>query len=206
MSNQSVVSSWFTLFRIGNSLTGLIGVLFGSLLALGEIPKGEFAHISILHGVSVWAFMCSWNALNDILDVEIDKLNKPNRPIPSGNLSLSNAKIVTAIMMFISVICLVFAGYISTSIENGFEDLLKPFDMFYLTSMMDAQVTTLSADRAVRTGNVPVINGSAYHPFGVMAIEGPIDGSAAAYFDGDFPPLPTGNTNGPIGAKSSSEK
>ena len=75
--------------------------------------------------------------------------------------------------------------------ENGFEDLLKPFDMFYLTSMMDAQVTTLSADRAVRTGNVPVINGSAYHPFGVMAIEGPIDGSAAAYFDGDFPPLPT---------------
>ena len=82
--------------------------------------------------------------------------------------------------------------------ENGFEDLLKPFDMFYLTSMMDAQVTTLSADRAVRTGNVPVINGSAYHPFGVMAIEGPTDGSAAAYFDGDFPPLPTGNTNGPM--------
>ena len=38
--------------------------------------------------------------------------------------------------------------------ESGFEDLLKPFDMFYLTSMMDAQVTTLSADRAVRTGNV----------------------------------------------------
>ena len=82
--------------------------------------------------------------------------------------------------------------------ENGFENLLKPFDMFYLTSMMDAQVTTLSADRAVRTGNVPVINGSAYHPFGVMAIEGPIEGSAAAYFDGDFPPLPTGNTNGPM--------
>ena len=82
--------------------------------------------------------------------------------------------------------------------ENGFEDLLKPFDMFYLTSMMDAQVTTLSADRAVRTGNVPVVNGSAYHPFGVMVIEGPIDGSAAAYFDGDFPSLPTGNTNGPM--------
>jgi hypothetical protein len=82
--------------------------------------------------------------------------------------------------------------------ENGFEDLLKPFDMFYLTSMMDAQVTTLSADRAVRTGNVPVVNGSAYHPFGVEVIEGPINGSSAAYFDGDFPLLPTGNTNGPM--------
>ena len=82
--------------------------------------------------------------------------------------------------------------------ETGFGDKLEPFDMFYLTSMMDAQVTTLSADRAVRTGNVPVVNGSAYHPFGVEVVEGPINGSSAAYFDGDFPPLPTGNTNGPM--------
>ena len=82
--------------------------------------------------------------------------------------------------------------------ETGFGDKLEPFDMFYLTSMMDAQVTTLSADRAVRTGNVPVINGSAYHPFGVEIVDGPINGSSAAYFDGDFPPLPTGNTNGPM--------
>ena len=82
--------------------------------------------------------------------------------------------------------------------ETGFDDALKPFDMFYLTSMMDAQVTTLSADRAVRTGNVPVVNGSAYHPFGVQVVDGPINGSSAAYFDGNFPPLPTGNTNGPM--------
>ena len=82
--------------------------------------------------------------------------------------------------------------------ETGFGDMLEPFDMFYLTSMMDAQVTTLSADRAVRTGNVPVVNGSAYHPFGAEIVDGPINGSSAAYFDGDFPPLPTGNTNGPM--------
>ena len=67
MSDQSTIGSWFTLFRFGNSLTGLIGVFFGSLLALGEIPQGDFASITVLHGLSVWAFMCSWNALNDIL-------------------------------------------------------------------------------------------------------------------------------------------
>ncbi len=82
--------------------------------------------------------------------------------------------------------------------ETGYGDILKPFDMFYLTSMMDAQVTTLSADRAVRTGNVPVVAGSAYHPFGVDVVDGPINGSSATYFDGDFPALPTGNTNGPM--------
>ncbi|MBI88386.1 MAG: hypothetical protein CMB67_05115 [Euryarchaeota archaeon] len=81
--------------------------------------------------------------------------------------------------------------------ETGWKDVLKPFDVFYLSSMMDAQVTILSADRAVRTGNVPVVNGSAHHPFAVDVVEGPVNGSAAAYFDGNFPPLPTGNTNGP---------
>jgi geranylgeranylglycerol-phosphate geranylgeranyltransferase len=122
MSVRSSVGSWFTLFRFGNSLTGLIGVIFGSLLALDQIPTGDLASITILHGLSVWAFMCSWNALNDILDVEIDKLNQPNRPLPSGDISLNNAKILTAILMCFSLFCLVYAGYISSSIEDGFEN------------------------------------------------------------------------------------
>ena len=122
MSVRSSVGSWFTLFRFGNSLTGLIGVIFGSLLALDQIPRGDLASITILHGLSVWAFMCSWNALNDILDVEIDKLNQPNRPLPSGDISLNNAKFLTAILMCFSLFCLVNAGYISSSIEDGFEN------------------------------------------------------------------------------------
>ena len=122
MSVRSSIGSWFTLFRFGNSLTGLIGVIFGSLLALDQIPRGDLASITILHGLSVWAFMCSWNALNDILDVEIDKLNQPNRPLPSGDISLSNAKFLTAILMCFSLFCLVYAGYISSSIEDGFEN------------------------------------------------------------------------------------
>ena len=121
MSVRSSVGSWFTLFRFGNSLTGLIGVIFGSLLALDQIPRGDLASITILHGLSVWAFMCSWNALNDILDVEIDKLNQPNRPLPRGDISLNNAKFLTAILMCFSLFCLVYAGYISSPIEDGFE-------------------------------------------------------------------------------------
>ena len=122
MSDQSIIGSWFTLFRFGNSLTGLIGVFFGSLLALGEIPQGDFASITVLHGLSVWAFMCSWNALNDILDVEIDKENKPDRPLPSGIISVNHAKIVTSSLMLISFVSLILAGYISTNFENGFEN------------------------------------------------------------------------------------
>ena len=122
MGGQSTIGSWFTLFRFGNSLTGLIGVFFGSLLALGDIPQGDLGLMTILHGLSVWAFMCSWNALNDILDVEIDRENKPDRPLPSGVISVINAKIVTSILMLISFFSLILAGYISTNFENGLEN------------------------------------------------------------------------------------
>jgi|TARA_B110000263_G_scaffold108294_1_gene94632 geranylgeranylglycerol-phosphate geranylgeranyltransferase len=122
MNERSVIGSWFTLFRFSNSLTGLIGVFFGSLLALGEIPGGDLALITMLHGVSVWAFMCSWNALNDILDFDIDMLNKPDRPLPSGVISINSAKFITSLLMLISLLTLISAGYVSTRFENGFEN------------------------------------------------------------------------------------
>jgi|TARA_B100001996_G_scaffold360294_1_gene326184 4-hydroxybenzoate polyprenyltransferase len=132
MTAQASLASWFTLFRFGNSLTGLIGVFFGALLALGEVPQGNFASITMLHGLSVWAFMCSWNALNDILDIEIDKENQPNRPLPSGAIALSHAKIVTSILMFISFLSLVLAGYLAANVESGLESWIPSILIWFL--------------------------------------------------------------------------
>jgi geranylgeranylglycerol-phosphate geranylgeranyltransferase len=161
MSVWSSVGSWFTLFRFGNSLTGLIGVIFGSLLALDQIPKGDLASITILHGLSVWAFMCSWNALNDILDVEIDKLNQPNRPLPSGDISLNNAKILTTILMCFSLFCLVYAGFISSSIEDGFENwapsiLIWLLAIFLLTNYESSSNYSLKLKDRGLPGNLAI--------------------------------------------------
>ena len=75
MNANTSVTDWATLFRLGNNLTGVFGVFLGSIIALGDVPQGLLAHITILHASSVLFFMCSWNALNDIYDFEI-KLNK----------------------------------------------------------------------------------------------------------------------------------
>ena len=163
MSERSTVSSWFTLFRFGNSLTGLIGVIFGALLALGEVPKGDLGSITILHGLSVWAFMCSWNALNDILDIEIDKLNQPNRPLPSGQISLNNAKNVTAFLMCFSLLCLVYAGYISSTIEDGFENwapsiLIWLMAIFLLTNYESSSNYSLKLKERGLPGNLSLIH------------------------------------------------
>ena len=78
----------------------------GAIIALGGVPQGLLAQITVLHASSVLFFMCSWNALNDIYDYEIDLVNRPDRPLPSGRISLNHAKTATAITMVSSVLSL----------------------------------------------------------------------------------------------------
>jgi len=113
---------WWTLFRAGNSTTGVFGVFLGAVLALGRIPEGELALITILHALSVMFFMCSWNALNDYLDLEIDRTNRPERPIPSGAISQSSARMAIALTSMLSFLSIMGAGVIASGLKGGMED------------------------------------------------------------------------------------
>jgi len=87
---------------VGASLTGLgnlqwMNLLFGALTAFS------------LTGAAM--------AVNDYYDFDIDKINEPNRPIPSGQVSLKTALVTTAVLTLIglssafviSLFCLLFA-------------------------------------------------------------------------------------------------
>ena len=68
----------------------------------------EIALVS-LHAICVAAFMGAWNAFNDVQDHEIDALNHPERPIPSGALTLFQAKAVGRAAFLLSIISLLTA-------------------------------------------------------------------------------------------------
>ena len=48
--------------------------------------------------------MASGNIINDIYDVTIDKINRPNRPLPSGEISSRKALILYFIFLLLSLI------------------------------------------------------------------------------------------------------
>ena len=88
---------------VGASLTGLgnlqwINLLFGAITAF------------TLTGAAM--------AVNDYYDYDIDKINEPNRPIPSGQVSLKASLVITAVLtiiglsfaFIISLYCLIFAS------------------------------------------------------------------------------------------------
>ena len=74
--------------------------------------------------------------------------------------------------------------------NEGLEGMVHPFEMLYITSMNDFQVSTLSCDRAVRTAGLGNLEASAWHPWGIEVDSGPLSGSGVAYFDGGFPAVP----------------
>ncbi len=94
--SNNTLGAWTTLFRAGNSTTGVFGVFLGAIMALGKLPSADLATITTLQAISVWAFMCSWNALNDYLDLEIDKVNRPERPLPISVLSILGSMSIAA--------------------------------------------------------------------------------------------------------------
>lgn len=124
MGGTGIGSEWLTLFRIGNTFTGVVGVILGAIVALGGVPSGDYAVITALQATSVLCFMASWNALNDIFDLDIDRVNRPDRPLPSGAISLRNAKIATSMMMLTSSVCMFLAWLTVHSMGNEFGEWL----------------------------------------------------------------------------------
>ena len=100
------IKAYSDLFRVENSLTGLIGVVIGAVVVNGIDFSLSDAMIVSFFGLSVMFFMFSWNAYNDITDIETDRLNRPDRPLPAGKISSSSAMIGLIGTMVLSIVSL----------------------------------------------------------------------------------------------------
>ena len=66
------------------------------------------------------------NVINDIFDIHIDKINRPNRPLPNGKISLKEAYILYIFLIFLSL----FAAYL-VNIEAFVIDLSALILLFF---------------------------------------------------------------------------
>ena len=59
--------------------------------------------IAVLTGLSAAITLSAGNIINDVFDVEIDKINRPRRPISSGKISENSALVYYAILVLFSM-------------------------------------------------------------------------------------------------------
>jgi geranylgeranylglycerol-phosphate geranylgeranyltransferase len=70
------------------------------LSSLITLFPSKIVEILILTYLTYVFIAAAGNIINDIYDVEVDKVNKPNRPLPRGGLTLGQAKALTVILWF----------------------------------------------------------------------------------------------------------
>lgn len=90
------------LLRVRNCLMAFFGVLIGATIAY----SGEAVILNlkiIAAGIAAFLVMGAGNAMNDFFDVEIDRINKPHRPIPSGRISKSDAMMLSLSLFMIGI-------------------------------------------------------------------------------------------------------
>jgi geranylgeranylglycerol-phosphate geranylgeranyltransferase len=93
-----------------------ICVVIGQLIALGKIPP--FGHLA-LGFISVFFISGSALVLNDYFDLEVDKVNMPERPLAAGILSPTDALLLTGFAIVIGLVASLFisvAAFIACAI------------------------------------------------------------------------------------------
>ncbi len=99
---------YIEILRPVNAFMALIAVVLMAFI-------NSYYKIPIVIGmIAVFLATGAGNVINDYYDYEIDKINKPNRPIPSGKIKQENALYYSLILFLISIIL----GFI-ISIEVG---------------------------------------------------------------------------------------
>jgi len=86
--------AWLRLLRLTNSLPATGLVLLGAHLTGGWPPS----RATLLAASAMWAITSFGYVTNDLYDIEADRINKPDRPLPSGQISRRSACAVAAIL------------------------------------------------------------------------------------------------------------
>jgi 4-hydroxybenzoate polyprenyltransferase len=101
------MSAYVQLARPFTLIAPALGFFSGAITAIGAYPAEPWS-MQVLTPALIGALMAAVlnaasNALNQIYDLAIDRVNKPARPLPSGRLSIRQAWIFTLICYAIAL-------------------------------------------------------------------------------------------------------
>ncbi len=94
-----MLTDYYRLSRPINALAGCIAVILSAYVA--EAPSWLPV---VMATITVFLITASTNAWNDYIDIEIDRINKPERPLPAGKISPRGALIFSATGSVISLV------------------------------------------------------------------------------------------------------
>ncbi len=98
------MNAYLEIIRPGNAVMAVVAVILVIFIS------GNFTLNALLACIVVFMVIGGGNAINDYFDHKIDAINKPNRPIPSGRISLRAARTYSASLFAVGTVIAFMIG------------------------------------------------------------------------------------------------
>ncbi len=108
--------AWLQLLRLPNVFTAVADVMMGYLVTHGDLHP--VAHFALLVVASCSLYL-SGIVLNDVFDADVDARDRPERPIPSGRITLRAATAVGWAMLASGALVAWFASFVVSDWRPG---------------------------------------------------------------------------------------
>jgi len=118
---------WLQLARISNAPTVVSDSVAGAVLVSAAAPAREIFGVA----VAMALFYTAGMILNDVMDVEIDRRERPERPLPSGRIQLRSATGAAGLLFGIGEVVLIGLGWRPAVAGLGLIALIFLYDAWH---------------------------------------------------------------------------
>lgn len=92
---------YLKIIRYSNALMAAVTVFLGYWLSDSTLPVNSLLLLA-------FATICSTgfgNVINDIIDIDSDRISHPHRPLPTGDISVNSAKLYSVFLVTLALTC-----------------------------------------------------------------------------------------------------
>ncbi len=104
------LAPFLTLIRIPNCLMIGLAVIVAETIGLGSLPSLMEAVFGFL---TAFLLLAGTMVFNDIQDVQVDRVNSPNRPIPSGQVTVGQAYGLSIVFSALALVSALVLGILT---------------------------------------------------------------------------------------------
>ncbi|MCK5147690.1 geranylgeranylglycerol-phosphate geranylgeranyltransferase [bacterium] len=126
---KQTINGYFRLLRPVNVLIAGLSIFLGGVLSGFSLPIVNLV-LAVISGMLITG---AANTINDVFDLEIDRINKPERPLPSNRLSINAARLYSGVLFIVGCLlgCCInwqafFVAILTTVLLFAYSAWLKP--------------------------------------------------------------------------------
>jgi 4-hydroxybenzoate polyprenyltransferase len=161
------LKEYLLLIRLPNVFTTPSNILVGYFAAVSAAEAAEGAHLLALM-ISSGMLYIAGIVLNDIFDIEIDKKERPSRPLPSGKISKAYALGITIVALIIANTVALLVGPVTLAVSLALTLAIIAYDYRLKHSVVGPFVMGSTRFLNVILGASPVLLYIDGHSFAIV--------------------------------------